>query len=60
MKHITPTFPPRDNMSTTYLLKESSNSDIFFLKDDNVKVLMEVQKLGKNNIILVHVTYLLL
>ena len=47
-------------IKATYLLKESSNSNILFLIDDNVKVLMEVQKLGKNNIIPIHVTSLLL
>ena len=49
-----------NTIKATYLLKESLNSNMVLLIDDNVKVLIEVQKLRKKNIIPIHVTSLLL
>lgn len=47
------------SIKATYLSK-SSNENIIFFIDDDVRNLLEVQKLSKNNIIPIHVTSLLM
>ena len=47
------------NLIKAAYLSENSNSNVIFFIDDDVRNLIEVQKLSKNNIIPLHVTSLL-